>query len=74
MTPAETKEKVAILNAIRLPGAEAELYPVLTPVNTFRIIFNRYFGSDFALLPDESYLYLDNKHLYDFVPVTEVVR
>jgi hypothetical protein len=74
MTPAETKEKVAIFNAIRLPGAEAELYPVLTPVNTFRIIFNRYFGSDFVLLPDESYIYLDNKPLYDFVPVTEVVR
>jgi hypothetical protein len=24
-------------------------------VNTFRVIFNRYFGADYELLPDESY-------------------
>ncbi len=74
MTPAETKEKVAILNAIRLPGAEAQLYPEMTPVNTFRLIFRHLFGSELPPVPDESYLYLDNKHLYDFVPVTEWVR
>ncbi len=77
LTAAEVKEKVAILNALRLPGAAAaksRLYPEITPVNTFRIIFNSYFSTDLPLLPDESYLYLDNGHLYDFLRVTEMVR
>ncbi|HEM61567.1 MAG TPA: hypothetical protein ENO24_04700, partial [Chloroflexi bacterium] len=49
-------ERFSILNAYYLPdGGEAELYDSITPVNTFRVIFNTYFGADLELLADESY-------------------
>jgi len=31
------------------------LYPSISPINSFRVIFNGTFGTDFPLLPDESY-------------------
>jgi len=50
------EEGLSILNAYHLPGGGAEdLYPGITPVNTFRVIFNRYFGAGLELLPDHSY-------------------
>jgi hypothetical protein len=74
-TPAELREKMRILNALFLPGpGTSPLYPDMTPVNTFRIIFNRYFGTDMPLLPDENYIYLNNRQLYAFQRVTPVVR
>jgi hypothetical protein len=45
-----------ILNAYYLPGDGAKnLYPSITPVNSFRIIFDTYFGTHYDLLPDISY-------------------
>jgi hypothetical protein len=42
-----------ILNAYYLPdGGKEELYPSISPVNSFRVIFNEYFGTDFEILPD----------------------
>jgi hypothetical protein len=53
---ASAEDRMAILNAYYLPeGGQAELYPGITPVNTFRLIFNHYFGGQFELLPDQSY-------------------
>jgi hypothetical protein len=50
------KERFSILNAYYLPGGgEKLLYPGITPVNTFRVIFKYYFGADIELLPDASY-------------------
>lgn len=49
-------EGLSILNAYYLPGGGAgDLYPGITPVNTFRVIFNRYFGTDLEMLPDRSH-------------------
>ncbi len=49
-----------ILNAYYLPGIDRSiLYPTISPVNTFRLIFNQYFGSDLPLFPDQSYLVTD---------------
>lgn len=74
-SPAELREKMRILNALHLPGpGAAPLYPEMTPVNTFRIVFNRYFGTDLPLLPDENYVFLDNWQLYTFQRVTPIVR
>ncbi len=74
-TPAELREKMRILNALFLPGpGTSPLYPHMTPVNTFRIVFNRYFGTNMPLLPDENYIYRNNRQLYDFERVTPVVR
>ena len=44
------------LNAYYLPnGAEKQLYEKITPVNSFRVIFNSFFGGQFPLLKDTSY-------------------
>jgi len=43
-----------ILNAMYLPGMDYEqLSESISPVNTFRLIFNQYFGADYPLLEDE---------------------
>ena len=48
--------RLNILNAYHLPGeARSLLYSTITPVNTFRLIFDSYFGEDLGLLPDVSY-------------------
>lgn len=50
------KNRYEIINAYYLPGDGSEnLYPSITPVNSFRLIFNSYFGTDLTLLPDFSY-------------------
>jgi hypothetical protein len=44
------------LNAYYLPGDGARnLYPTISPVNSFRLIFDTYFGTHFGMLPDTSY-------------------
>lgn len=53
--PDQIYERMAILNACHFPGDEAFFYDSITPVNTFRLIFNRLFGADYPLLPDKSY-------------------
>ena len=45
-----------ILNAYFLPDAgDKHLYSTISPVNTFRIIFNQYLGGHYQLLGDTSY-------------------
>lgn len=60
------RERFGNLSAYYLPGTPApELYPSITPVNSFRIIFNRYFGADYPLLPDRSYASDDSNNVVD---------
>jgi hypothetical protein len=48
--------RMAILNAYYLPkGGEESVYNTITPVNSFRTIFNEYFGEDFEILEDTSF-------------------
>ncbi len=50
-------ENLPILNLYFLPNdGERELYPSISPVNTFRVIFNYYFNADLEILKDVSYL------------------
>lgn len=52
----EIKGDTAILNAYYFPQQVSEqLYATISPVNTFRIVFNQYFNGQFALLADRSY-------------------
>lgn len=45
---------LATLNAYYLPpGSEQNLYPTISPVNSFRVIFNSYFGGHLDLLKDQ---------------------
>jgi hypothetical protein len=57
--------RMGILNAYYFPGAKPELYSHITPVNTFRLLFNTYFGTDFKLLEDVSY-YSEYPEAYQF--------
>lgn len=44
-----------ILNAYFFPDRNyAALYPEITPVNSFRVILNKYFGEEYPLLKDQS--------------------
>ena len=62
-------QHMAILNAYYLPGAPNSLYPSITPVNTFRIIFNAYFGQKYPLLQDQSwYAAFDNRYTFNLIP------
>jgi hypothetical protein len=73
-TGAELEQKFGILNAIRLPGVDAEaagLHPAMTQVNTFRIVFNEYFGGRLPLLPERTYSHPDLYRFYDTFDITE---
>jgi len=48
--------RTSIFNAYYFPGGcNRFLYPSVTPVNSFRILFNCYFGDSYELLPDKVY-------------------
>ena len=51
-------ERTSNLYALRLPGHQDDgtVYETITPVNTFRVIFNTYFGAELPLLEDRTYL------------------
>lgn len=74
-TDAEIRQKFRILNAYYLPGVDSSVpYPTITPVNSFRLVFDLYFGTKLGLLPDKSYAYVDYSHPYQFLDVTDKVR
>jgi hypothetical protein len=58
-----------IFNAAYLPGHHDALYPAISPVNTFRVVFNEYFDGSYDMLPDISY-FSPVPHLYDFSEVS----
>tara|TARA_B100001179_G_scaffold231101_1_gene220191 strand:+ start:127 stop:1683 length:1557 start_codon:yes stop_codon:yes gene_type:complete len=66
------EQKMSIFSAYYLPGTEENLSDdVITPVNTFRIIFNSYFDADYDLLENKMYLIDDNDGGY--VDVTNIL-
>jgi len=74
-TEAELREKMGILNAYYLPDVDTSvLYPSITPVNSFRVVFNLYFGADFELLEDKSYVFHSGRYPYKFIDVTDKVN
>ena len=70
------KETMGILNAYYLPNANNGkdlLYDSITPVNTFRLVFNHYFGASYNLLDDRSYYSHPYEQPYKFVDVTDIL-
>ena len=66
--------KTGILNAYYFPNGDyAELRPDITPINSYRTVFNAHFGTDFPQLPDRVFAFPDEAHLYEFHDVTERV-
>ncbi|HSL46070.1 MAG TPA: hypothetical protein VK897_21730 [Anaerolineales bacterium] len=50
------QERFSILNAYYFPDGDYSLvYPSITPVNSFRVILNKYFGAQLDLLEDKNY-------------------
>jgi hypothetical protein len=71
-TPEQVAQKFGILDAVRMPGVDAEaagMHDRSTPVNNLRIVLNSYFDAGLPLLPDTTYLSPDYPNAYDFVPV-----
>ena len=63
------------LNAYYVPeGNETNLYDGISPVNTFRVIFNDYFNSNFELLEDRYFWMVTDKEPYHFIDVTEIIE
>jgi len=51
-----TRARFRVLNALCLPGVDSSwFYSSMSPVNTWRLIFDRYFGTRFGLLEDRSF-------------------
>jgi len=68
------RQKFPIFSAYYLPGlAKPPLYPTVSNVNAFREIFDAYFGTNLAILPDKNYIFPNTKDLYDFTDVTSIV-
>lgn len=56
MEKTNLKERFGIFSSYYLPqGGEKLLYPEITPINNFRLIFKHYLGLDYELLEDKSY-------------------
>lgn len=64
------RERMSILNAIYLHELDLSdhFYPDISPVNTFRALFNAILGTSYELLPDEA-CFSSWRRPYDFIPV-----
>lgn len=64
-------ERFGILNAYYFPDqVYARLYPSISPVNSFRVLLNQFFGAGYALLPDRHY-YSSWSFPFDFIEVKD---
>lgn len=63
-----------ILNAIYFPDQDySNLYPGTSSVNTFRLILDKYFGTQLGLLEDKSYFSTKGRP-YDYIDVTDQIE
>jgi hypothetical protein len=70
----DLRERMSILSAYYLPDAgDAPLYQSISPVNSFRVVLNAYFGAGLDLLPDRSYFSTWDDP-FQFIDVTDRVR
>jgi len=53
--PEDLAERFAILNAYHIPKRTEPVPESISPVNSFRLVFRQLFGSDYPLLPDQSW-------------------
>jgi hypothetical protein len=72
-TPEYLRIRLGNLVAMYLPGVDEVLPDTFTSVNTFRLVFRDYFAADLEPLPDRSFTWPDNDHIYDFRDVTDQI-
>ncbi len=58
--------RAPILNAYYLPNGSAGLYPSISPVNSFRVVLNDYFGQNLPMLEDLSRFSADYRDPFDY--------
>ena len=73
------KERMGILNAYFVPEKTQHLlYNSITPVNTFRLIFNELFSANFELLEERIYfsdsITVGEKRQFNFIDVTDQTK
>ncbi len=67
-------ERLSILNAYFFPDRDyTSLYEGISPVNTFRVVLNEYFGMDFELLVDRAF-FSSWSRPYDLTEVTSELK
>lgn len=67
-------ERMSILNAYYFPDQNYDaLYEGITPVNTFRVVLNGYFGTGYEILEDKSYFSELRNKIYSYTDVTDQV-
>jgi hypothetical protein len=71
-TASDARKKFSILNAYHLPGRGPAVPPGLSPVNSFRMVFDRYLGAELATLPDRSFAPASAGDFYTFLDVTDI--
>ncbi len=72
LSQSDVWERMSILSAYYLPGVDTDqwLYASISPVNSFRVVFDAYFDAGLPLLDDRSYFSpLTNQ--FQFTDVTE---
>ena len=70
----EILERMGILSAYYFPDGQYQgLYPNISPINSFRVLFSTYFDAQLPLLPDMSYFSSWEQPL-ELIDVTEELR
>ena len=66
-------QRLSILNAYYAPEiSKNQFHENITPVNSFRIIFNEYFNGNYEILEDRNY-WNNADAPWDFHDVTEII-
>jgi len=74
LNPAAIRKRTGILNAYYLPGAKInQLSLTITPVNSFRVVCNEYFGTKYKLLENKIYYIKNSQHPFDYTDVTDMI-
>jgi len=75
LTDMMINERFNIFNVYYLPeNRKQTLYESITPINSFRIVFNEYFGTNYELLEDKSYFSHYNQQFKFFLVPPEADR
>ena len=70
------KKRLSILYAIYIPNADTKSFSKnISPVNTYRIIFNNYFETNLEILDNRYYWHTDSDEIDDnhFKDITEII-
>jgi hypothetical protein len=69
------RNRISILSTYYFPDQDySMLYPEISPVNSFRVVLNKYFNENLKLLEDRSYLSDNGDNQYLMHDVTDIVK